>query len=119
MIIVELQNIIMHAYHGIYEGEAKIGSDYEVNLKVSYNEGKSDFSSINSTINYAEIFEIVQQRMKVPTPLLEKVAEGIIRKIKHQYSFAKEIVISIYKLQPPIEIFQGKVGITMHKTFDV
>lgn len=119
MVTIELQKIILHAYHGIYEGEAKVGSDYEVNLSVSYDEGKSNFDSINATINYAELFEIVQHRMKAPTPLLEKVAEGIIRKIKHRYSYAKEIVISIYKLQPPIQGFQGKVGITMHKRFDV
>jgi dihydroneopterin aldolase len=57
--------------------------------------------------------------MSVPTPLLEELAEGIIRKIRHEYSFVKEISISIFKLQPPIGGFQGKVGITLHKKFDV
>lgn len=119
MVIIELQNIIIHAFHGIYEGESKLGSDYEVNLKISYNEGESDFLSIDSTINYAEVFEIVHQRMKKPTPLLEKLAEEIIRSLRDRFPYAKEIVISIYKLQPPIERFQGKIGITMHKFFDV
>lgn len=50
MVTIELQKIILHAYHGIYEGEAKVGSDYEVNLSVSYDEGKSNFDSINATI---------------------------------------------------------------------
>lgn len=119
MVIIELQNIIIHAFHGIYEGEAKVGSDYEVNLKISYNEGEADFLTIDSTINYAEVFEIVQQKMKKPTPLLEKLADEIILSLRDRFPYAKEIVISIYKLHPPIEKFQGKVGITMHKIFDV
>ena len=59
-----------------------------------------------------------KSRMAVPTPLLEKVAEGIIRRIKHQYPFATEAVISIYKLEPPIENIQGKIGITMRKEWE-
>lgn len=118
MVSVELQNIRMHAYHGIYDGEERIGSDYEVALKVRYEEGKKDFSDLQHTVNYAELFSIVKQRMQVPTPLLERVADGIIRRIKHQYHHILEIELSIYKLQPPIEGFQGRVGITMHKQFD-
>lgn len=118
MVSIELHNIRLHAYHGLYEGEQKTGSPYEVNLKVSYDEGKVTFEDLKNTINYVDVFEIVKQRMKVATPLLEKVAEGIIRKLKHQYPYAIEISLSIYKLEPPIENIQGKLGITMHKTFE-
>jgi dihydroneopterin aldolase len=56
--------------------------------------------------------------MAMPTPLIEEIAESIIRKIRHEYSFVKEVSISIFKLQPPIENFQGKVGVTLQKKFD-
>lgn len=119
MVSIELHNIRLQAYHGLYEGEQKTGSPYEVNLKLSYNEGDVKFDELKHTINYVEVFEIVKQRMKIATPLLEKVAEGIIRKLKHQYPFTIEIILSIYKLEAPIENIQGKVGVTMHKRFDV
>ncbi len=118
MVTIELQNLRMRAYHGFYEGEINTGSLYDVSIKVSYEEGRTDFSDIRQTINYAEVFDIIRQRMQAPTPLLEKVADGIIRRIKHQYPNTKEVVISIFKLQPPIESFEGKIGITMHKKFD-
>lgn len=118
MISIELKNIQVNAFHGLNEGEEKIGSSYEVDLQVTYDEGLMKFDELKSTINYEELFNIVKQRMQVATPLLEKVADGIIRRIKHQYSFIKEAKISIYKLQPPIENFQGKVGVTMRKKFD-
>lgn len=119
MVAIELCNLRFHAFHGLYEGEAITGSPYEVNLKVVYDEGDASFDNLKNTINYVEVFEIVRQRMKVPTPLLEKVAEGIIRRIKHQYPFTTEVTLSIYKLEPPIEHFEGKVGITFQKQFEL
>lgn len=119
MVAIELQNIRLQAFHGIYEGEKKTGSPYEVSIKVVYDEGNTQFDSLKNTINYVEVFDIVKARMKVATPLLEKVAEGIIRKIKHQYPFTREVILSIYKLEAPIENFQGKIGVTMHKQFEV
>ena len=119
MVAIELHNIRLHGYHGMYEGEEKTGSPYEVNLKIMYEEGNVKFEELKHTINYVEVFEIVKQRMKIATPLLEKLAEGIIRKLKHQFPFATEVIISIYKLEAPIENIQGKIGVTMHKRFDV
>ena len=89
MVSVELQNILVHAFHGIYGGEDRIGSNYEIGLKVSFEEGKSDFSDINDTINYADLFAIVKQRMQVPTPLLEKVGDGFAITASHLDVVAK------------------------------
>lgn len=118
MVVIELQQVRLQAFHGVYEGEQKTGSAYEVNVKVVYDEGDSTFDDLKNTINYVEILEIVKQRMRVPEGLLEKVADGIIRKIKHQYPFTKEVIFSIYKLEAPVENFQGKIGVTLHKKFD-
>ncbi len=76
--------------------------------RVTYNEGDSTFDDIKNTINYVEILDIVKQRMKVPTGLLEKVADDIIRTIRLQYPFCTEISFSIYKLDAPVENFQEK-----------
>jgi 7,8-dihydroneopterin aldolase/epimerase/oxygenase len=109
---------MMNAHHGIYEEEEKIGANYELNLDVKFDEEDSKFEQIEDTISYEELFTIVKKKMMVPTPLLEKVCEGIIRKIRHEFAGVKEIAVSIYKLEAPIENFQGKVGVTMRKKFD-
>ncbi len=118
MVSVEIRNLILHAYHGVYEDEHKTGSSYEVNLEVQFDDNGSEFESLEDTINYEELLSIVKQRMMVRNSLLEKVADGIIRKIKHQCPRAREIRLSIYKLQAPVENFQGKLGVTMYKRFD-
>jgi dihydroneopterin aldolase len=119
MVTVELKDIRLHAFHGFYEGEQVEGSPYLINLEVQYAESEgAEYENINETIDYATLFSIVRQRMLVPTPLLEKVAASIIRKIKNAYPVARAISISIYKLKPPIPHFEGNVGITLCKTFD-
>ena len=118
MVVIELNQVKLRAFHGIYEGEKLTGSDYEINVRVVYEEGDSTFDDLKNTINYVEILDIVKQRMRIPTGLLEKVADSIIRKIRHQYPFSTEISISIYKLDAPVENFQGKLGVTIHKKFD-
>jgi len=119
MLTVHLSDLKFFAHHGAYEGEATAGNEFEVHVRVSYEEKKIKFDSLKNVLNYEDLFGLVRKRMAVPTPLLEELAEGIIRKIRHEYSFVKEVSISIFKLQPPIGGFQGKVGITLQKKFDV
>jgi 7,8-dihydroneopterin aldolase/epimerase/oxygenase len=119
MVTIELQNIRLHAYHGVYPGELKTGSPYDVSIKVVYDEGTTHFDKLENTINYVAIFGIIRERMKVPTPLLEKVALGMIEAIEQRWPFIVEVMVSVYKLEPPIENFQGRVGVTIHKQFNV
>ena len=118
MISIELADLQIYAYHGIFEGEEKVGNPYIINLSVKYEERDNDFENINSTINYVELHNIVKQRMSIPTGLLEKICVNIIRHIKHQYPFVKEINLSIKKLQPALQDFQGNVGVSMNKKFN-
>jgi dihydroneopterin aldolase len=119
MVTIELRDIRLNAYHGIYEGEQKTGSPYDVNIKVIYNEDATHFDKLENTINYVAVFGIIRERMKIPTPLLEKVALGMIEEIKQRWPFIVEVMVSVYKLEPPIENFQGRVGVTIHKQFNV
>lgn len=118
MISIELVDLELYAFHGVFEGEEKVGNPYRINLSVKFEPRDNDFNSINDTINYEELHRIVKQRMQIPTPLLEKICVNIIRHIKHQYPFVKEVDLSIRKLQPPIHEFQGSVGVSMKRKFN-
>ena len=79
---------------------------------------KSTFTELSDTINYVTIFNIVRQRMAVPTTLLEQVAADIIQEIQQQFNIVNEIECSIYKIRAPIENLNGKVGIHLLKKFN-
>lgn len=118
MVVIELKDIELYAFHGVGEAERSIGGRYLVNAKVLYEQGNTTFDDVRQTIDYVAIFNIIRQRMAVPSALLEKVAADIIQEIKQQFNIANEIECSIYKIQAPIEYLKGKIGITLHKKFN-
>lgn len=117
MVTVQLHKLIFSGRHGVFKEELATGNTFEVNLDVMYDETGRPFGGLDSIVNYVNLFGIIKERMHQPSPLLEKIADEIIQKIREQYPFVKEIVLAIYKLQAPIGNFQGKAGITLHKKF--
>ncbi len=118
MTTIHLHNLIFHGYHGLYEGEDKTGNSFEVNLDVSYEVKKGGYDDIGNLINYVDLYNLVRKRMNTTTPLLEQLADGIMRKIAREFKQVREIRISIFKLNVPIENFEGKLGISMSMNFD-
>ena len=118
MITIQLHDVSIHAFHGIYEGEEKTGNPYVINLDVTYDEKNSDFKNGAATIDYVDLYGIVKQYMEIREGLLEKVCEAIVAAVKSRFPFINEVNLSIHKLQAPIEFFQGTVGVTMNKKFN-
>jgi dihydroneopterin aldolase len=118
MTIVELKDVQIHAYHGLYPGELKIGNSFEINLSVAFQEGEVGFDNLTDTVNYVELYEIIRQRMQQPTHLLEKLCNEMIQDICQKFPFIKQVTISLYKLHPPIENFEGRVGVILQKNFN-
>ena len=118
MITVELRNVIMHGRHGIYPEEKEVMNTFEVNLDVSYEDHKAIFEKVADTISYVSLHEIVRKEFQTPVFLLEKICQEIIVHIKKDFPQVKVVRMSIYKLQAPIQNFQGKVGVTITRQFD-
>jgi 7,8-dihydroneopterin aldolase/epimerase/oxygenase len=118
MTSIELKDIRLHGNHGVYHGESKTGNIYQIDLFVKFEEGGTNFRSVDDTISYVELYDILRQRMQTTTALLEELCNEVIQQIKQQYPFIAEAKISIYKLQAPIQNFEGKVGVSLHKIFN-
>jgi dihydroneopterin aldolase len=95
----------------LYNHETINGNNFEINLTVNY-QPKAPIVNISQTINYVDVFEIVNTRMQIATPLLETVVMEIAEQILAQYYLAEEVIIAIKKMQPPITNFNGSVGVS-------
>ncbi len=112
---VHLRGLLFHAYHGLYTGEETVGCPFEVNLTVRY-AATEPVTRLEQTVNYAELYAIVKSEMMQRRDLLETVAESVCNTICQRFQQLQSIEIEIWKLAPPIEQFQGKTGISLHKT---
>jgi len=100
---IKLQNIRTFSYHGCLEEEAKIGSDYRVDLEIKTDLRKSSQTDeLNDTVDYVLLNAIVVEEMSVRSKLLEHVASRIITRIFKEIPEVSRILLGVSKLNPPI-----------------
>lgn len=116
MLTIHLHRLQFHAYHGLYDLEKFSGNTFEVDVDVIVDVNEK-ISRLNQTVNYATVYEIIKHRMQHPTALLETVAQELTDQIHDVDDRIRTINITIRKLSPPIEHFQGVVGISIKTDF--
>lgn len=118
MFTLHLKDLEFYAYHGLYEGENLIGSNYQVDCQIQFPEPTTAILELHQTYNYVEAYECIQKRMQTPTPLLETILQSIEADLKEKFPQMKGLELSIYKLSPPIPQFKGKLGVSLSKKYD-
>ncbi|MEY2630341.1 MAG: Dihydroneopterin aldolase [Bacteroidota bacterium] len=100
---IKLQNIRTFSFHGCLEEEARIGSDYRVDLEIKTDLRKSSMSDdLKDTVDYVLLNKIVVEEMAIRSKLLEHVAQRIVTRIFKEIPAVSRIVLAVSKLNPPI-----------------
>lgn len=117
LITVSLHNLLFFGYHGLHEEEKILGGEFEVNVELFYEEPIPVISSIEQTIDYSSVYNLIKNRMSKPTLLLETIAMELSAEIKKTFPVTNEIIIRIKKVKPPIMSFTGSVEVCHHQKF--
>lgn len=100
---ISLEGLSFYAYHGFYEEERKSGNRFLVDIKVNTTiPENSDFENLDNTVNYEELYRIVQSEMIKPSQLLENVAKNILDQAFNKISKIESVQVTISKLSPPV-----------------
>lgn len=100
---IELNNIHLYAYHGVLPQENKVGAWYTLSLCATINNLDSIASdNIEATVNYAEIYDVICEEMKIPSKLLEHVCGRILDKLFTKFAIIEKIEITLTKDTPPM-----------------
>lgn len=76
-----LNKVRFHANHGVLPQERATGGEFIVSLRAKYPLAKATESdNVEDTLNYAELFDIINKEMQKPSCLLEHVAGRIGKK---------------------------------------
>lgn len=101
--IIKLQNIRTFSYHGCLEEEAKIGSDYRVDLEIKADLRKSMVTDeLTDTVDYVHLNRVVREEMAIRSKLLEHVAQRIVKRIFSELPEVSRILVAVSKINPPI-----------------
>ena len=117
LITIELKQLRFFGYHGLYKGEKETGNEFELNISVGYVPVSGTITSLDETVNYASIFNLVKNEMAQPRELLETLAMEMAEKLHLSFRLIKKVEVTITKLTPPMPSFYGKVSVTYSKQF--
>ena len=101
--IIQVNNIKLYAFHGCLEEEAKIGSDYRVDVAIKADLKKSaKTDELIDTVDYVHLNHIVKEEMAIRSKLLEEVAQRILNRFFKELRMIRRAKISVAKINPPI-----------------
>ena len=118
MAIIALEGMRFRAFHGVYEPERILGSDFIVDVFVLTDTSlATSLDDVAATVNYETIFQICRMEMEEPRNLIETVVEGIIVQMKHQFSSIQSIRVKLQKCHPPLGGVVGASSIEEEQSF--
>lgn len=112
---IYINDLRLHAYHGVLAQERKVGADFIVTLRVHCNVSRSMLSDrVADTLNYSSLCQLVRREMAVSSRLLEHVAGRISRAVFDEFPEATALDIWLTKENPPMGADCGGAGVELH-----
>lgn len=111
---ISVKGIKIYSNHGCLEEEAKIGGNYiiDVEMLTDFSEAaKTD--DLTKTIDYVKVNKIVEEEMKIRSKLIETVGYRIVNKLKSEFSSLEKVIVTVFKINPPINGIVDNVSITI------
>lgn len=112
---IYLRNLRFHALHGVLPQERVTGNDYELTLRIGYPmEGAMLSDAVAETLNYAEVYQLVKEEMRLPCNLMERVARRISDRLLRQFPEIRSIDLWLTKKNPPMGADCEGAGVEVH-----
>lgn len=112
--ILRISGLRFYAYHGVLDREQKVGQQFEVDLCLEVS-GYDGSDSLEKTVNYAEVIDVVKEEMEQPSRLIEHVCSRICRRLRRDFPALVGGSVKVSKLHPPVsaELASASVELTL------
>lgn len=112
-----VNDIQLHAYHGVMPQEQLTGNDYLVSVSAQYPIDKAIITDdVQHTLNYAMVYDIVKEEMGISSKLVEHVAGRIAQHLMKQFADISAVRVRITKLNPPMGAQCAGAGVEVEMT---
>ena len=113
---IYLNDLIFNGYHGVYPAEKKIGNTFKVDVRIQLTPATKTIDKLDQTIDYVQVYALIQRIMEVPTPLLETIVISIADQILEAYTIANAVYVKITKQQLYLPNFEGTTAVDIERT---
>jgi dihydroneopterin aldolase len=113
---IYLNDLIFNGFHGVYPAEKKIGNTFKVDVRIQMSPATKTIHQLEDTIDYVQVYALIQKIMAVPTPLLETIVANIADQILAAHPIAELVYVKITKLQLSIPYFEGTTAVDIERS---
>jgi dihydroneopterin aldolase len=112
-----LSNIVLHAYHGVYSEEKKLGQRFIFDLVCHLDvESYSHGDDVSRGVNYEDLYNSLKHSVCSHSyHLIEKLGEVIISDLLDQFPALQQIDLRITKPEAPLPLITGQVGVALSR----
>lgn len=112
---IYLNDLIFNGFHGVYPAEKKIGNTFKVDVRILFTPATKTIEKLDQTIDYVEVYHLIQKIMSVPTPLLETIVANIADQILAAHPIAESVYVKITKQQLAVPYFEGTTAVDIER----
>lgn len=111
---VSLVDVRFFSPIGYYEEEQILGNEFFVDVLVRFPFDNDDAEDLRNTVNYEELYTILDEVMRPRRKLLESAAQDILTRVQAKYAFAEAISVTVRKTTPPFGVDHMKSIVSLH-----
>lgn len=116
---VFIDDLRLHAYHGVMPQERIVGQDYKVCIEAEYDLRKAaETDSLQYALNYAAMCKVAEDEMAKPVQLLETVAMRMAKSLLDTFKEIQTVSVKITKINPPMQVECAGAGVSVCLTND-
>jgi dihydroneopterin aldolase len=112
---IYLNDLIFNGFHGVYPAEKKIGNTFIIDVRIRLTPISKSIDKLEQTIDYVQVYALIQKIMAVPTPLLETIVEKIADQILTAHPIAESVYVKITKQQLSVPYFEGTTAVDIER----
>ena len=113
---IYLNDLLFNGFHGVYPAEKKIGNTFKVDVRIQMTPATKTIYKLEETIDYVQVYALIQKIMAVPTPLLETIVANIADQILAAHPMAESVYVKITKLQLSVPYFEGTTAVDIERS---
>jgi 7,8-dihydroneopterin aldolase/epimerase/oxygenase len=117
---VFVKGLVLHAYHGVMQHEAKVGQTFRLDLALSIDLAEASRSDkLRHTVSYDMVVQTVSEAFCARRyRLVEAAAGAVADAVLERFAQVRAVAVTVHKPHAPIAATFDDVGVTIERTRD-